>query len=323
MSEDKPIALINDNDGKSFDFFAAYPDRVVVKEPELYRDDPPFADGDLVHTGSIGAVFKTEVLSMVFDNLPTGIGINGALDVSNQRSALAALVSFGEFFRLAIATDLDIDPTELRFGYQKYTTANDISTHQLFFADSLENGAGYVRSVFDNDRIQEVVRNHYEVVTGQSNPKAWTSLDNGHLSCDGSCPDCLRNYSNRQFHHLLDWRVALDLVELFIGENLDISRGLYRVVERAHLFLEGAQKQNVDGILLEEIGSSVALRRNGLSLVLSHPLWANRSGLLSDELDLITEQIRSTGGQKDNVEYVDLRHFSQRPEIYLLKLARA
>ena len=107
---------------------------------------------------------------------------------------------------------------------RKYTTTNDISTHQLFFADSLENGAGYVRSVFDRDRIQEVVRNHYEVVTGQLNPKAWTSMDNGHLSCDRSCPDCLRNYSNRQFHHLLDWcrHVSLPFRRFFCGVEKEI-----------------------------------------------------------------------------------------------------
>ena len=323
LSEDKPIALINNNDFKYFDFFAQEPHRVVVKDNDLYRDKAPSADGDHIAHGSIGAIFKTEVLSLVFDDLPHGIGIMGALDVKNQLSALSALISFGEFVRLAIATDLDIDPTELRFGTQKYSTKQGIETYQLFFADSLENGAGYVRSIFNGIRIQEIVNRHYDVVTDSKNPKSWTSLGNAHETCDRSCPDCLRNYSNRQFHHYLDWRLALDLVELFNGRTPDFGRGLYRASALATRLSDNARKQGVQGVTVEEIGASVVVRRNRLSLVLSHPLWANRSGLLGNELEFITDEIRSAGGQKDDIEYVDVRHFGQRPEQYLVKLSRA
>ena len=39
-----------------------------------------------------------------------------------------------------------------------------------------------------------------------------------------SCPDCLRSWDNRRHHSGLDWRLALDMLDLAAGEPLAMQR---------------------------------------------------------------------------------------------------
>jgi hypothetical protein len=41
--------------------------------------------------------------------------------------------------------------------------------------------------------------------------------------CDGSCYDCLRDYSNADLHAVLDWRLALDVSDLAVSAKADLS----------------------------------------------------------------------------------------------------
>src|SRR5206468_12569946 len=45
-------------------------------------------------------------------------------------------------------------------------------------------------------------------------------------NCSSSCYDCLRDYYNQQYHHLINWRIALDLAGLARNANftLDFSQ---------------------------------------------------------------------------------------------------
>ena len=89
------VALVNDNRGNKFDFHRQY-NTVIVKDEILYSEDinnrisdketEPFA------TGAIGAVFATDVLSIIVNKLPSGIGHNGVLD-RFQPNAEQAVVS--------------------------------------------------------------------------------------------------------------------------------------------------------------------------------------------------------------------------------------
>ena len=43
--------------------------------------------------------------------------------------------------------------------------------------------------------------------------------DKHHAACASSCLDCLRSYDNRRLHGALDWRLALDMLDLLAGER--------------------------------------------------------------------------------------------------------
>jgi DEAD/DEAH box helicase domain-containing protein len=92
-------------------------------------------------------------------------------------------------------------------------------------------------------------------------------------SCDSSCPNCLRSYDNRWLHPLLDWRLALDVLELVVEGTLDEARWLGDAERLVGSFVAG----NL------QFGQVEAFERAGLhgvfeprgrrAVVFGHPLW--------------------------------------------------
>ena len=189
LTGNEPIALINDNQGNHFSFYRDR-DTIIVPDPALYDDNGPSSvPGQPVEQGAIGAIFKTDILTVALTQ-GHGVGANGVLDTRDQPSAEAAIASFGEFLRVAAAVELDVDPSEFRVGRQ-HLRLQQCATQQLFMADALENGAGYVRHLYQADLLQAAIERHYESVLDPKVPGHWTGAS--HAGCDRSCPDCLRN----------------------------------------------------------------------------------------------------------------------------------
>ena len=42
--------------------------------------------------------------------------------------------------------------------------------------------------------------------------------------CDSSCYDCLRDYYNMNYHPILDWRLAYDMLGLLDGSEIAVAR---------------------------------------------------------------------------------------------------
>ena len=310
----KAIALVNDNDGQMFDFYEKF-GSVIVPDPSLYREPLKEleVDGDPFETGAIGAVFTTDVLSVALlagDN----VGDHGVLDVRDQPSAKPAIASFGEFLKVAAATYLDIDPNELRVGRQRLVVDGCITEH-LFMADALENGAGYARRLFDEVRLRELLENYYNSVKS-----SWESP--GHADCDLSCPDCLRNYGNRMSHHLLDWRLSLDMAELVLQIPINEARWFEGAAGVASKFAALCRVSELD-VQAEVAGPLyAAVLANQDALVLSHPLWHTREGLATDRQIEAKSDLRSRYGANLNVEFCDIRQLVIRPQQYLLQLSQ-
>lgn len=312
LASDEPIALVNDNGGEFFKFRRHY-NAMIVNDEHLYRDRQPYPelDGDPEAEGAIGAVFKTDVMTMLLQDL-SGVGANGVLDVDSQRAAGAALTSFGEFLKVAAARELDVDPAELRVGTQKWRMKHCV-TKQLYVADALENGAGYSRHICDPDRLRALIRTHYEDVKTN-----WH--DQSHADCDRSCPDCLRNYNNRFLHASLDWRLALDLAELVLGDPLDTSRWLGKAGHLGQRFADlcnyhegNVRVEQADGLVAVSSGSRQ-------SLVLSHPLWHTREGLSQDIQKNAKLMLEANHGAGVKVDFVDIRDFAHHPQTYIVKM---
>jgi len=83
--------------------------------------------------------------------------------------------------------------------------------------------------------------------------------------CDSSCYRCLRDYSNRSWHPLLDWRMSTDLLNLVRGRTVDVERDEDRVHQHVKRFAEdfGLATADVNGV------PAVASQRN--ILVVLHP----------------------------------------------------
>jgi len=317
LTDSKPLTLVNDNEGGLFEFKANNRDQVFVTDPSLYRDTAAITFGasaqGMSFRGAIGAVFTTDVLRALlkFDGQ---IGCHGVLDVQEMYSARGAIVSFGEVLKLAISTYLDVDPKEFRVGHQKIRLPEAV-TEQLFVADALENGAGYARRMHDPKRLTRALLGY----VNDAAPK-WESA--GHASCDSSCPDCLRNYDNRMQHHLLDWRLALDVADLVLGQPLKLDRWFKGSQHTTENFRRLCQSAGF-AVDVRNFNLPVVVYGNRKAFVLSHPLWHTRDGLLNDvQLDVRTRLVGELGGGA-SIEFADVRALTARPQNFLVKLMNA
>ena len=315
LATGQPIALVNDNRGQLFKFRRHF-NTLIVNDDELYRDDPPYPDVtvDPECQGAIGAVFTTDVLSIVIKGA-SGVGANGVLDVVEQPSAEAAIVSFGELLKKAAAFELDVDPGEFQVGAQRYRDAACI-TMQLFVADTLENGAGYSRHLFDPGILRRLLERYYG-----DESKRWAGP--GHGECDRACPDCLRSYDNRFLHSALDWRLALDVTELVLGLPLQTHRWLAGSEGLARRFVElcARSETHVEAQRTGELWSIVA--PGGKALVLGHPLWHPREGYAPDAMVDAKLELRGLHGASLDCEFADIRQFALEPQKFLVKVMGA
>lgn len=132
-------------------------------------------------------------------------------------AARAAWESVAEFIGKAIAIEEDIESNEIavgkRFIPQKDTSGNPLGAWALYVTDNLDNGAGYASAYSTEAKFAGLLDRGFETL-GNS------FLDEEHAgSCTTSCQHCLRHYGNRMNHQSLDWRLALDMVEMLSGRR--------------------------------------------------------------------------------------------------------
>jgi DEAD/DEAH box helicase domain-containing protein len=320
------IAVVNHNRGRMFNFTSDF-NEVTVRDDGLYRHDGMFRSfrpGQSLGQGAIGAVFTTDVLSYYLDGSHNGLGVgfNGVLDVLGQPSARSALASFAEVVKLALATKLDVDPSEFRTGRQPMLVG-ECRTEQVFIADTLENGAGYTRWASNPDNLLLALR---EYVDGTPQFKGvqekWSGADHAG-SCDRSCPDCLRSYANRFSHGLLDWRLALDLSDLALGRPISEARWVGDGSNDEALmdaFIEFCRASGMADIEKAWGDGLVAVRRGSSCIALGHPLWHTRQGCWNQRQQNAQSALVADGVAK--VDFVDIRDFVARPAKYFVMLDR-
>lgn len=307
------IALVNDNEGKLYDFVQGPHNRVMVKDV-VYREkeiEEEVARGDPMERGAIGAVFTTDVMSCVFEGTE-GFGKNGILDVA-QPSTKPALASFAEFLKQAVAFQLDVSPDEFRLGRQELLLGGT-RTEQVFLADALENGAGYSRMASEPETLADWLSKHY------ARERARWEDPRHSRDCDRSCPDCLRNYGNRFTHGLLDWRLALDLAEVALGEEIELGRWLKGRSDPVVTSFEVLARQVGLEIEVSEHSGLVTISRGEHGLVLSHPLWHFEDGLLQAPQELARQSLVAELGPHANIQFIDAREFAANPATQLVRL---
>ena len=317
LTEKKSIALVNDNNGKQYNFYNYY-GVVVAGDPSLYREKideiKKVKDSTPFGKGSIGAVFTTDIVSLIISDAKQ-IGNNGKLDIQEQYSAKSALTSFAEFIKMAAATYLDIDSSEIKVGLQRYRFP-ECASEQIFIADSLENGAGYARRLYDKDRFNKLITEYYHLVVN-----GWEN-DQAHIDCDSSCPNCLRNYGNRMSHHLLDWRLSLDLAEILLGLPFNKNRWLKIAPHVAKIFSNLCKQASID-IEIGPCGDLISVIYKNTAFILGHPLWHVREGLLTQDQLKAKEILLGQYGNKMIVSFIDLRELANRPQKFLLRMSKA
>ena len=268
--EQARLITLNDNRGKLFKI-STLTDGTKVQDSLIGQFQKKISGSEV--DLAIGEIRTTDAMTLEFSTKdPELAHIDGELVVSDNReyfiaASVSAFVSFAEAFRNACKIHLAIDAEEFVVGYQKKRAKHpDLSTAQLFLADSHANGAGYSVEIASEISFSEVLGLLASDYEGK-----WISQK--HAQCTTSCPDCLRSYNNRSTHNLLDWRLALDVVAIIKGENLRLD--LWQ--DSSHKLastLAGVQDLGLNLEYKEILGWPVLRNRdNSRGVALVHPLW--------------------------------------------------
>lgn len=212
------IYEINDHGGKSWTFHRQQEGHGWIDNDAIREE---IEDGSARKIGwrtfttdeakvvALGAVKKTDVLTV-------GISGEGIPDWGNLEpltsSIRAAWYSLGFLLRGAASRLLEVETNELEIGIRA-TGREERVDAQVFLADSLANGAGYCTHLGRPENFCDLLDEADEWTRALSDP--------ARHSCDSACYSCLKEYRNSNYHGLLDWRLASDLMDLLRGRELD------------------------------------------------------------------------------------------------------
>ncbi len=267
-SDQDTVYVINDNEGRQFDFEKLAQGETWVTREALAKIDvnnPPIAPGGIVDRRALASIKPTDVLVLGIQTWPVGVNA-----VPLRVEGRSALYSLGFLLRRAAAVRLDIHERELRVGLRIMQDPNGQVIGQIFISDSLENGAGYSSYFGIPAEAESLLR----FVVGQTSQTLYGPLvAAAHAGiCQTSCPDCLRDFSNLAYHNILDWRLGLDLARLALDPNAQIDfsvsywQGLDAVAAGPYFAaMPGWQRLMYGGLQAGRRGNQVE--------IITHPLW--------------------------------------------------
>jgi DEAD/DEAH box helicase domain-containing protein len=277
--EQARLVTINDNRGKYFKCVKAKDGTIVVPEtlPPFLRQEIPadsvekeIAIGEIRTTDALLIDVKTSEIE--FAHLDGEIYL-GSTNHHFVAGATAAYLSFAEAFRNACKITLGIDAEEFVVGFKKKLGSNpETRTGQIYLADSHANGAGFSIEIAKPENFDKVL----SVIDSEMREK-W--LSKSHFGCDTSCPDCLRTYTNRSSHQLLDWRLALDMTSLVLGRQLDHSIWIQKSIVGAKALVESGMGLQIEFEIIKDQYPVLINRTNQKAVLIGHPLWPQRDNV--------------------------------------------
>lgn len=260
--DDANLVTVNDNRRAQFELYRHSDHSVIVPTIETGNISMP-----MIGKGAIGDVRTTDAALVLVrsESLPSQVV---STDAAECPSGHAAMLSFAEALRRGAQAELDIDPDELTVGLQPRRHDNGTRTAAVYVADSLENGAGYALELA-GPRMVDVARQ-----VARDAGARWAR--GAHLECDSSCPDCLRSWDNRHLHAVLDWRLALDVADLALGEQLKLRRWLDLAPDVIAAFEAGFRGMFEHAYSVESIDGVHVLVHGRRAAAIGHPLWSRR-----------------------------------------------
>jgi DEAD/DEAH box helicase domain-containing protein len=303
--EQVDLLTINDRSRGLWEIEKAIDGSWVVPDPTLYGDRPPTFStvSGRTRRGALGSVNPTDVMMLEIrgTTLPTD---DGAVNVDpvGCPSGRPALYSFAELFRRGAATHLGIGADELHVGLQPARGRSGEFSLRVFLADALENGAGYATHLADAAQMSAVLTSIDERL------KVIVESPGHSRHCTALCPSCLQAYENRRLHHLLDWRLALDVFELAHEGAVIGDRWLGRAESIA------APRAGLFNLRTQQFGDLWGWHRpDDLTeiVLFGHPLWPN-NGAASEQY-AAAEAAVDLGFQPDGIRFRSLHALETAP----------
>lgn len=246
------VWYVNMNNG--FMFEGAYAMRVLWKNKKGYTTEPhfytkllndknlpnilPFAPNFMVgvdlekngwHAASpkekiaIGAKKVTDILSLTLDinSIPDCLCLDAnAYSGRNKSAIVAAFYSAATLIQRTFADSIDIQPEEIEISEVKIDSISGLPT--VFLNDEAPNGAGFISLLASVDpstgnlRLIDIMN---DIVSPNPRSNFIKSILKHRSTCRSSCSKCINTFNNRGLHHVLDWRLGMDVIKLMLDKN--------------------------------------------------------------------------------------------------------
>lgn len=228
---------------------------------------------------AIGSKKITEMIKLELQNVPDVLNLS--LSTGNKSAIRAAFYSAAFLLQRALADKLDVQPEEIEIC-EKIDSDHEFPV--IYLSDALANGAGIVSYLYKEGKLEELIRS---IVTFDSFDPGMTPQDRSFMQsiiaedhshiCLTACQKCLLAYNNRGFHHVLDWRLGVGILNLMLDPTYDFGfsgDGGHKELMDSDLILAACAKKLA---VQDEIKYFELFGRNN---IIYHPLW-NRASVIA------------------------------------------
>ena len=234
---------------------------------------------DKVYEVALGANKVTEVLRLSVLNCNSAVNLD--LNTGNAAAIKAAFYSAATIIQRYFADEIDIEPSEIEISVQSHN-----GKPVVYLSDSLDNGAGFIRmlcSIGANGKshLLEIME---DIVSPDPQSPFIKALYKHKDVCKTACHNCLKSYDNQGLHHILDWRLGVDLIQLMLDSTYDM--GFSDMSKTPYGDLEDLMKEIVSSTQMAN--SNLSIKKEGNYFIISekiggfpipadsyliHPLW--------------------------------------------------
>lgn len=238
---------------------------------------------------AIGAKKVTDILCLSMDvsKIPQVINLNCL--TGNRSAIIAAFYSAATLIQRTFADEIDIQPEEIEISEVKIDSTSGMPS--IYLNDKAANGAGFISLLCKTDpatgvlKLQSIME---DIVSPNPKSKFIRAILSHKDECATACPKCLDTFYNRGIHHVLDWRLGMDIIKLMIDGTYemgysdlsytpygDLAKILNELGERVeHAHPAGNIVYTKNDLHDWHSGYFTTMER-GVSLVehLVHPLW--------------------------------------------------
>ena len=262
LNEDPTVWHVNNNNNKFY--IGSYNTR-SLGNPNGYIANFMFFDknngqiepkqaNDTTLDIALGSKKVTEMIKLELKSYPEALDLS--LNTGNRSAIRAAFYSAAFLLQRALADKLDVQPDEIEIC-EKIDDEHEYPS--LYLSDALPNGAGFVSYLYEDGKLEELIRsivefNSFDLAkTSKEKSFMQTLISKEHkCNCLTACQKCLLTFSNRGFHHVLDWRLGIGLLRLMIDKEYDFGfnpanrKNYGELSDLGHIIQECAKKINLE-----------------------------------------------------------------------------
>ncbi|NLI71300.1 MAG: DEAD/DEAH box helicase [Bacteroidales bacterium] len=249
------VWYINDNNGRLFEGRRAWKSYINKRKKIIKASEPKFIGGDLTdvdpdllmnnapnfmsfthgdgwhgaentETIALGAKKVTDILCLTLDleKIPLELNLNAnAYDGFSRSAIIAGFYSAATLIQRTFADSIDVQPEEIEISEVKIDP--DSGMPSVYLNDKAANGAGFISLLLTEGNSEKIklVEIMEDIVSENPNSEFIKKIRSEDHSCDSSCPNCLNTFYNRGLHHVLDWRLGMDIIKLMLDCNYNMG----------------------------------------------------------------------------------------------------